>query len=140
MDIWHLERELRESLEEDRAALVGSLREMALQGKGSEILRGLMEEGAKVKQLERRKKIVGVMSYVRANLDWIANIPKLKGYGSGPVEKTVDIAVARRFKKQGMSWYSRNVNPLLRLRVLKPNGDWEVNWQERRKAFSPYAA
>jgi hypothetical protein len=67
----------------------------------------------KAKTFEERKKTIEVMTYVRNNLDWIANIPMVGGFGSGPVEKTVDITVARRFKKRGMSWYRRNGNPLL---------------------------
>jgi hypothetical protein len=99
-----------------------------------------MEEGAKAKTVEERKKIVEVMIYVRCNLDWIANIPKVNGYGSGPVEKTVDITVARRFKKRGMSWYRRNANPLLKLRLLKLNEEWDSYWGERRKELCRYAA
>jgi len=45
------------------------------------------------------------MTYLRNNLDWIENIPKVKGYGSAPAGKRVDITVAGRFKKRGMSWY-----------------------------------
>ena len=90
--------------------------------------------------IEKKKKIVGVMGYVKANLDWIENIPKVGGYGSGPVEKTVDIRVTRRFKKRGMSWYKGGANPLLRLRLLKLNGEWDAYWQERRKEFARYAA
>jgi hypothetical protein len=62
------------------------------------------------------------------------------GYGSGPVEKTVDTTVARRFKKRGMRWYRRNVNPLLRLRLLKLNGEWDAYWKQRKKEFAQYAA
>ncbi len=80
------------------------------------------------------------MTYVRNNLGWIENIPKVKGYGSGPIEKTVDITVARRFKKRGMSWYKRNANPLLKLRLLKLNGEWGAYWQHRRNEFARYAA
>jgi hypothetical protein len=140
LDIWHLERELKKALGEERAELAESLKVLALQGKGSEILQRLMAEGAKAKTFEERKKTIEVMTYVRNNLDWIANIPMVGGYGSGPVEKTVDITVARRFKKRGMSWYRRNANPLLKLRLLKLNGEWDAYWQERRKEFARYAA
>jgi len=54
---------------------------------------------------EERKKIVEAMTDARSNLGWIENIPKVKGFGSGPMEKTADIAVAWRFKKLGMSLY-----------------------------------
>ncbi|MGQ9778068.1 MAG: hypothetical protein ACUVQ9_12780, partial [Thermodesulfobacteriota bacterium] len=67
-------------------------------------------------------------------------IPKVKGYGSGPVEKTADINVARRFKKRGISWYRRNANPLLKLRLLKLNGESDSYWKERQKKFVRYAA
>lgn len=140
LDIWHLEREFKKALGEEREAVVEVLKELALCGKGSEILQGLMKEGAKVKAVEERKKIMETMTYVRNNLDWIGNIPKVKGYGSGPIEKTVDITVARRFKKRGMSWYKRNANPLLKLRLLKLNGEWDAYWQHRRKEFARYAA
>jgi hypothetical protein len=126
LDIWHLERELKKALGEEREAVVEVLKELALSGKGSEILQKLIEEGATVKTVEERKKIIEAMTYARNNLDWIENIPKVKGYGSGPIEKTVDITVARRFKKRGMSWYKRNANPLLKLRLLKLNGEWNA--------------
>lgn len=116
LDVWHLERE-------EKRAIVEDLKGLALEGKGREILQRLMVEGSKVKEAEEREKIVEAMSYVRDNLDWIANIARVQGYGTGSVEKTVDIAVARRFKKRGMSWYREGANPLLKLRFLKVNGE-----------------
>ncbi len=77
---------------------------------------------------------------MKNNLAWIENIPKVGGYGSGPVDQTVDITVARRFRKQGISWYKNGANPLLKLRLLKLNGEWDAYWQERRKEFIRHAA
>lgn len=73
------------------------------------------------------------MTYVKNNLYWIANITKVEGYGSVPVEKTVDITVSRRFKKRGISWYSNNANPLLKLRLLELNKEWDHYWKERER-------
>jgi len=140
LDIWHLERELREALGGEKESTVESLKALAFQGKGSEILQKLMEEGAREKGVEKRKKIVEAMIYVRSNLDWIENIPKVNGYGSGPVEKTVDITVTHRFKKRGMSWYRQNANPLLKLRLLKLNGEWDAYWQTRKEESVRLAA
>lgn len=109
-------------------------------GKVSEILRYLMKEGAKAREADRGRKIIEVMSYVRGSLDWIENILKVEGYESGPVEKTVDIAVSRRFKKRGMSWYKRNANLLLKLRLLKLNGQWDAYWEQRQRGWAKYAA
>ena len=140
LDIWHLERELKKALGEERKSLVEDLKGLALKGDGRGIIRVLMEEGSRLRDPEKIKKIVDVMDYVKNNLQWIENIPKAGGYGSGPVEKTVDITVARRFKKRGMSWYKKGANPLLRLRLLKLNGEWDTYWQERRRKFVRYAA
>ena len=99
-----------------------------------------MGEGTRVGEIVRRKKIFEAMTYVRNNLVWIANIPKVKGYGSGPVEKTVDITVARRLKKRGMHWHRGGANPLLKLRLLKLNGEWGSYWAQRRREVVRYAA
>jgi hypothetical protein len=90
--------------------------------------------------LKKKEKIASAIKYVRSNLDWISNIPKVDCAGSGPVEKTVDITVARRFKKRGMSWYRGGANPLIKLRLLKLNGEWDAYWQQRKKEFARYAA
>jgi hypothetical protein len=39
-----------------------------------------------------------------------------------------------------MGWYKGGANPLLRLRLLKLNGEWDTYWQERRKKVVRYAA
>lgn len=53
---------------------------------------------------------------------------------SGPTEKAVDIVVARRFKRRGMSWLRRGASHLVRLRVLRLNGKWRTYWRERFEA------
>jgi len=50
---------------------------------------------------------------------------------SGPMERAVDIAVARRFKSRGMSWFRRGVSALVCLRLLRLNGTWTGYWSER---------
>jgi hypothetical protein len=140
LDIWHLEREFKKALGKDKEATVGYLKGLALQGKGRQLLKLLNKEKLSVCEADEKKKIEEVIGYVWNNLSWIENIPKVGGYGSGPVEKTVDITVARRFKKRGMSWYKGGANPLLRLRLLKLNGEWDIYWHERRKKLARHAA
>jgi len=41
----------------------------------------LMQVEGQAKSTEEMKKITGVMGYVRDNLNWIASIPKVGGYG-----------------------------------------------------------
>jgi len=47
---------------------------------------------------------------------------------SGPMEKAVDIVVARRLEARGMSWFRRGVSALVRLRLLRLNGTWTHCW------------
>jgi hypothetical protein len=74
-----------------------------------------------------------------SNLDWMGIIPKADGYVSGPVEKTADITIVRRFKRRTMSWLRTRVNPLLKLSLLKLNGEWDQYWQERRQTLAQCA-
>ena len=46
--------------------------------------------------------------------------------------------MARRFKERGMSWSRQYANPLLKLRLLKLNGDWETYWNERQEQLAQY--
>lgn len=41
---------------------------------------------------------------------------------------------------RGMSWYRTKANPLLKLRLLKLNGQWEQYWKARQDATARYAA
>lgn len=138
LDIWHLERELKKALGEEKKEKVEELKLLALQGNAEEIVKRLMKE-VPAADIVKAEKIFQAAEYVTNNVEWIGNIPKVKGYGSGPVEKTVDITVSRRFKKRGMSWYRHGVNPLLQMRLLKLNGEWDIYWDQRKKEGARYA-
>jgi hypothetical protein len=140
LDPWHLERLLKITLGEEKYDLVTLCMSAAFAGNGVNIINLLLSELKDIAEKDKREKLASVIKYVRSNLDWIANIPKVDCAGSGPVEKTVDITVARRFKKRGMSWYRGGANPLIKLRLLKLNGEWDEYWQERRKEFARNAA
>lgn len=132
LDIWHIERELKKALGEKRKEVVESLKQSALLGNAQEIINRLTWIKRRA-NAEEAEKIATTIHYIETNKDWIGNIPKVEGYGSGPVEKTVDITVARRLKKRGMSWYKGGANPLIKLRLLRLNGDWDSYWSKRKK-------
>ena len=140
LDIWHLERQLKDALGEKRKKIVKGCIGLALMGKGEEIIKRLKRVFLRVKEEKEREKLLGAIAYVEGNLEGIGNIPLVDGYGSGSVEKTVDITVCRRFKKRGMSWYSGGANPLLKLRLLKLNGEWDEYWKKRKEELSRLAA
>jgi hypothetical protein len=105
LDVWHLERELKRAFGEEKKDVVEVFKVLALEGKGRDILQRLLVEGTKVKEAEQRKRIVEAMSYVKNNLDWIANIVRVKGYGTGPVEVPILFSKAEAFKVQWRMGY-----------------------------------
>lgn len=139
LDPWHIKKYLKLSLGEKKYDLVGLCMSAAFLGNGKKIINLLLPELADVEP-DKKEKLVSVIKYMHSNLDWIANTTKVDCAGSGPIEKTVDITVARRFKKRGMSWYRGGANPLIKLRLLKLNGEWDKYWQEHKKEFARYAA
>jgi len=72
-----------------------------------------------------------LINYITKNAEGIKNASKMDFYGSGPIEKAVDVTICWRFKKRGMSWYVRKANPLLALRLLKLNGEWDSYWKKK---------
>jgi hypothetical protein len=140
LDIWHIERELKRSLGEKRKKAVELLKQQALAGNAQEMLRRLAWIKRRARSIEDKRKIEETIHYIETNQDWISNIPKVGGYGSGPVEKTVDITVARRLKRRGMSWYKNGANPLLKLRLLRLNGDWDSYWSKRKENCAMFLA
>ncbi len=74
--------------------------------------------------LARSDKLATVHGYVSNNRRAIENYAIVPLASSGPIEKAVDIVVARRFKARGMSWFRRGVSALVRLRLLRLNGTW----------------
>jgi len=80
------------------------------------------------------------LGYVEANAEGITNLARLEASGSGAAEKTVDTLIVHRYKKRGMSWSRSGSGALLRLRLLKANGQWESYWSSRREAYARRAA
>jgi len=124
-------------LGEEKKETVEKLKSLALEGKAEEIVSRLMKEVSV--DIVKSEKIFQVAACVMNNAEWIRNVPKVKGYGSGAVEKTVDITVSRRFKQRGMSWYRHGVNPLLQMRLLKLNGEWGTYWDQRKEEVAQCA-
>jgi hypothetical protein len=84
---------------------------------------------------EQALRCRAAMGYVEHNRRAIANYRIVPMASSGPMEKGVDLVVARRFKLRGMSWLRRGVGHLLRLRLMRLNGTWDRYWAERFSAI-----
>ena len=80
---------------------------------------------------EQARRCRGVIGYVEGNRSAIGNYRIVPLASSGPMEKGVDITIARRFKSRGMSWFRRGVSHLLHLKLLRLNGGWGRYWAAR---------
>ncbi|MGB4581860.1 MAG: hypothetical protein WBI91_08360 [Coriobacteriia bacterium] len=72
--------------------------------------------------------------YITSNAEGIANYARSDLLGSGCVEKGVDLIVSRRFKGLGRTWFKPGALGMLKLRMLRFNGQWDDYWADRLAA------
>lgn len=140
LDPWHLERRLTEVWGAAGQALIARCLADAWRGDVRTLLRRVQGALRHDRDPERRAHGPALLGYLLANAAGIANLARLEATGSGAMEKTVDVLVVHRYKKRGMSWRRPSSNALLKLRLLKANGEWEAYWAGRRQAFARQAA
>ena len=74
--------------------------------------------------------------YLREREDALPNYRERRAQqqyiGSGQVEKTNDLLVARRQKNRGMHWNINTSEALAWLKCLQLNHEWEAYWSEGR--------
>jgi len=131
LDLWHLKKNINLAYGKEAAELADTLCELAYYGEAAALLKNVGLDIARCRDPDRSGKLKDLFKYIRSNADGIENYKKVGILGSGAVEKTVDILVARRFKLRGMSWYETNAAKMLRLRLLKINGEWDDYWNKR---------
>jgi hypothetical protein len=133
LDWYHLVEALRRAIGDERPDRLNQALAVAEPGDAErllELLAGWACEEAGV-DLARSNKLAAVWGYVANNRRAIENYAIVPMASSGPMEKAVDLVVARRFKARGMSWYRRGVAALVRLRLLRLNGTWASYWAGR---------
>jgi hypothetical protein len=140
LDPWHLERRLTEVWGAAGQARIARALADAWRGDVRTLLRRVQGALRHDRDPERRAQGQALLGYLLANAAGIANLARLEATGSGAMEKTVDVLVVHRYKKRGMSWRRAGSNALLKLRLLKANGEWEAYWAGRRHAFARPAA
>jgi hypothetical protein len=133
LDWYHLVEALRRAIGDERPDRLEQA--LAVAGPGDaegllELLAGWAFEEAGA-DLARSERLTAVWGYVANNRRAIENYAIVPLASSGPMEKAVDIVVARRFKARGMSWFRRGVSALVRLRLLRLNGTWRRYWARR---------
>ena len=140
LDPWHLEQRLLAVWGSTRGGLIARCLADAWRGGVRQLTRRLRAAVALERDPDRRAAGLSLLAYIAANVDGIRNLVHVAATGSGAVEKTVDTLVTHRYKKRGMSWRRPGSAALLRLRLLKANGEWEAYWASRRTSFARHAA
>jgi len=131
LDLWHLKKNINLAYGKENAEIAGTLAELAFYGEAATLLENVRLDIKRCRDPGSAGKLKDLFKYIRSNADGIENYKKVGILGSGAVEKTVDILVARRFKLRGMSWFEKNAAKMLRLRLLKINGEWNDYWEKR---------
>jgi len=131
LDLYHLKHRIGEVLGQDgdeqvRADVIAA----CLRGRPDEaadLLRGF-DPGpdARCRLLHQR-----LIAYIEINAEGIRNYTRTDLFGSGSVEKAVDVIVSRRFKCRGMSWLRPGAQGMLKLKLLRFNDDWDTHWAGR---------
>lgn len=132
LDLFHLKRRIREVLCEDTDAdLLQAVVTACAAGSPHEALRLLAGHTPSEERSEAHRKL---LRYIRTNALGIANYARSDLFGSGCVEKGVDLIVSRRFKGLGRTWFKPGALGMLKLRMLRFNGQWDDYWAARLAA------
>lgn len=133
LDTFHVHRLLGRAFgfSKEISQAVGQL----LNGKHEEAQKALAKLAVEEEDPKRREKQADAMAWVMENQKHLkridfqgashANVIKRQ---MGTMERQVDLVVAERFKKRGMSWSPQGAGNLLTLRVRKLNGEWPSDW------------
>ena len=74
--------------------------------------------------------------YLRNRLDQVnyqEAIEKKRPIGSGEIESAHRFVVQERLKKAGAWWAPENLDPMLALRLMRINGQWDAYWNEKAR-------
>lgn len=133
LDFWHLAQNITRALGEDhKRAADNWIAEVKITCNARLLLKRIQSLYVRIRDPDLQEKLRKLYGYVEGNEEGIENWKKVNLLGaSGAIEKTVDITVARRFKRRGMSWIRPGLSSLLSLRLLRLNGEWGKYWAGR---------
>lgn len=130
LDLFHLKRRVSQVLNSDEdESLRQAVYEACQRGQPDRALSYLSTYIALTP--EKEEELRKLKGYIYANRVGISNYARSDLFGSGAVEKAVDVLVSRRFKTRGMSWLKPGAAGMLALRLLRFNGEWDNFWKRR---------
>ena len=139
LDLFHLKRRINQVLNTDQdEALACAIVEACQKGEPRRALSLL--HGYHAQTPEHAEELRKLQGYIYTNREGIANYARSDLFGSGAVEKAVDILISRRFKMRGMSWLKGGAKGMLALRLLRFNGQWDAYWKQRMEQIQTCVA
>lgn len=140
--IWQAARELWTD-HQQRVAWVRKQERRLLRSQVHLVIRDLEQESSKLAAkrgvaAQRRKAVDDALRYISKRLDWLDYAALLEDdleIATGAVEGAVKHVVGARFDQGGMRWIHQRAEPLLKLRCIVVNGDWDafIRHVERRQ-------
>jgi hypothetical protein len=129
LDLYHLRHRIRQVFPEEWEA---SMRDEAIAAcLAGDPLGALHVLRASRPAAEREDAWHKLLFYIRGNALGIKNYTRTDLFGSGCVEKAVDVLISRRFKLRGMSWLKPGAQGMVKLKVLRYNRTWNDHWGSR---------
>ncbi|MDO8987711.1 MAG: UPF0236 family protein [Coriobacteriia bacterium] len=129
LDLYHLKQRIRRVFPEEWEACV---RDEAISAcLAGDPLGAIRVLRATAPTPERHEDWRKLLFYIRSNALGIENYVRTDLFGSGCVEKAVDILISRRFKLRGMSWLRPGAQGMVKLKVLRYNRTWNDHWGSR---------
>jgi hypothetical protein len=129
LDVFHVHRLLGRTF--GFSDPVQTIVSQLLDGASEEAVKGLTAIALEESDDKKREKMAKAMAWVNEHGKYVEKITypdQLKGNllkrQLGTMERHVDLTVAERFKKRGMSWKKKSAGHLLALRICKLNGEW----------------
>jgi hypothetical protein len=131
LDLYHLKHRVSELFwRKEDAGWCERVLTACVAGRPDEAIRTLRryDPGADDRTRALHERLIG---YIKANAVGIENYTRTDLFGSGCVEKAVDVLVSRRLKCRGMSWLKPGALGILKLKLLRFNGEWDDHWGSR---------
>jgi hypothetical protein len=129
LDLYHLKHRVRQVFPEEwEAGIREDTIAACLAGDPIGAIRVLRAASPTPDRDEAYRKL---LFYIRRNALGIENYTRTDLFGSGCVEKAVDVLISRRFKLRGMSWLKPGAQGMVKLKVLRYNRAWNDHWGSR---------
>jgi hypothetical protein len=137
LDWRHLMVKIRQTFS-DQPKLVSELIDYLYSGQDEKMLATVKLARLLCEEEDKRQKIADLVTYIENNRNGLYGSRSLRDKveakmvlvcSTGAMEKNIETVIGRRFKKHGMSWTTKGVNNLLKLRTLWYNkSDWDAFW------------